>query len=310
MESAVQAWLQAWWAPALAFAAGVVSFASPCVLPLIPGYLSFVSGGGPPPGGDTPHRGRPVAMPASISAPDVVRVDAGARAGGPGPAASAPPEDAGKPRPVAIVGVGEPGGGTEAATPPTPMLLFVLGFALVFTALGAFTATFQPLLRSETGLRLAGGVVLAFGLLMLLYALKIGGAWLYAERRPLLDRLRPGKGAALPLGMAFAAGWTPCIGPVLAGVLGVAAAQGGGAWGAFLMFSYSLGLGLPFVLVGLGARRLMGTLGFVKRNYHWFAGVGGAVMVLIGVLLILNLWQELLARTGLLRLVNGFTPPI
>lgn len=266
LESAVQAWLQAWWAPALAFAAGVVSFASPCVLPLIPGYLSFVSGGGPPPGG-------------------------------------------GGPRPVAIVGVGERRERTEAA-PVTPMLLFVLGFAVVFTALGAFTATFQPLLRSETGLRVSGAVVLAFGLLMLLYALKIGGAWLYPERRPLLDRLRPGKGAALPLGMAFAAGWTPCIGPVLAGVLGLAAAQGGGAWGAFLMFSYSLGLGLPFVLVGLGARRLMGALGFVKRNYHWFAGVGGAVMVLIGVLLILNLWQELLARSGLLRLVNRFTPPI
>jgi cytochrome c biogenesis protein CcdA len=107
------------------------------------------------------------------------------------------------------------------------MLLFVLGFAAAFTALGAFTATFQPLLRSPTGLRVSGGVVLAFGVLMLLYALRIGGAWLYAERRPFLDRLRPGTGAALPLGMAFAAGWTPCIGPVLAGVLGLAAAQGG-----------------------------------------------------------------------------------
>lgn len=245
MEATFQALLEVWWAPALAFAAGIVSCASPCVLPLLPGYLSFVSG--------TSEAAR---------------------------------------RPVA------------------PMLLFVLGFALVFTALGAFTRTFVPLLRSPVGIRVAGAVVVAFGLLMLVEAFRTGWPALYADRRPFLSRVRPGPAGALPLGMAFAAGWTPCIGPVLAGILTLAAAQGGGAWGALLMFAYSLGLGLPFILLGLGARRLIGVLGVVKRNYHWLAGASGTLLVAIGVLLFTNLWTVVLSRLGLLRLIQGFTPPL
>jgi cytochrome c-type biogenesis protein len=237
--------LSAWWAPALAFAAGVVSCASPCVLPLLPGYLAFVSG------------------------------------------------EAGQDR-----------------RPVVPILLFILGFAVVFTALGAFTRTFVPLFRSVVGQRVAGVVVVGFGVIMLLEAFRVGVPGLFADRRPFLARVRPGPAGAMPLGMAFAAGWTPCIGPVLAGILTLAAAQGGGLWGALLMFSYSLGLGLPFVLVGLGARRLLGVLGFVKRNYHWFAGVSGVVLAFIGVLLVANLWQVFLVRIGLLRLIRGFTPPI
>ena len=229
--------LGAWWAPALAFVAGVVSFASPCVLPLVPGYLSFVSGG---------------------------RL-------------------------------------AEERRPVLPLVLFVLGLAVVFTALGAFSRVFVPLFRSETGQRIAGVVVLGIGVFMLLYAFRAGGPGLYAERRPLLARVRPGTLGAFPLGMAFATGWTPCVGPVLAGIIGLAGAQGGGAWGAVLMFAYSLGLGL---------RRLLGALAFVKRHYGWFAGVGGGLLVVIGVLLVLNLWVPFLSRTGLLRLVRGFTPPI
>ncbi|HYH27346.1 MAG TPA: cytochrome c biogenesis protein CcdA [Actinomycetota bacterium] len=246
--------LGAWWAPALAFAAGVVSFASPCVLPLVPGYLSFVSGG-------QAERG-----------------------------ASGEPEE--RRRPVA------------------PLLLFVLGLAVVFTALGAFSRVFVPVFRSSVGQRIAGVVVVGIGVLMILYAFRIGGARLYAERRPFLGRVRPGTLGALPLGMAFATGWTPCVGPVLAGIIGLAGAQGGGVWGAFLMFCYALGLGLPFLLVGLGLQRMLGALGFVKRNYRWFAGVGGALLITIGVLLVANLWVPLLSRLGLLRLARSFTPPI
>ncbi|MGH2738201.1 MAG: cytochrome c biogenesis CcdA family protein [Actinomycetota bacterium] len=237
--------LGAWWGPALAFVAGVVSCASPCVLPLLPGYLSFISG--------TRDEGR---------------------------------------------------------RPLLPMLMFVVGFAVVFTSLGAFSKVFVPVLRSPTASRVAGLLVAGVGLLMLLYALRIGSPSLFAERRPFLARIRPGPVSALPLGMAFAAGWTPCIGPVLAGILGLALAQGGGAWGAVLLFSYSMGLGLPFVLIGLGVRRLTGALAFVKRNYHWIAGTGGALLVAIGVLLATDLWVPLLSRLGVLRLVQGFTPPI
>jgi cytochrome c-type biogenesis protein len=245
--------LEAWWAPGLAFAAGVVSCASPCVFPLLPGYVSFVSGG--------------EAVSSEASTPDRRR-------------------------------------------PIVPMLLFVLGFALVFTSLGAFSRTLVPILNSAPGRRIAGIVVMAIGLLMLLYAFRLGGPKLFAERRPFLARVRPGPAGALPLGMAFAVGWTPCVGPVLAGIFGLALAQGGGAWGAVLLFFYSLGLGLPFVLVGLGVRRLMGAFAFVKRNYHWFAGTSGVLLLAIGALVATNQWLPLLSRLGLLRLVRNFTPPL
>jgi len=239
----VQHGLASWWAPALAFAAGVVSFASPCVFPLVPGYLSFVSGGQ-----EREERG------------------------------------------------------------VAPILLFIAGFAAVFTALGAFTGALQRFLKSTAGARITGGIIVLFGLVMLLYAFRVGWPGLYAERRPLLQRVRPGRAWAFPLGVAFGAGWTPCIGPVLAGVLTIAANQGGSMRGALLLFAYSLGLGLPFLLVGLGVRKLMGGLAFVKRNYHWFAGFAGAVMIVIGVLVATNLWVRVL--NPILREIGRFTPAI
>jgi cytochrome c-type biogenesis protein len=238
--------LNAWWGPALAFAAGVVSFASPCVLPVVPGYLSFISGSQ----------------------------------------------------------------GKDQRRPVIPMLLFVLGFAVVFSALGAFSRVLVPVLRSEWGQRVGGILVVGIGLLMLLYALRIGSPSLFAERRPFLSLFRPGPASALPLGMAFAVGWTPCIGPVLAAILTLALAQGGGLWGATLLFFYSLGLGLPFVLLGLGVGRLLRAMRFVGRNYHWFAGVGGTLLVVIGVLLATGTWERFLVRLGLLRLIQDFTPPL
>ncbi len=240
--------LSSWWAPALAFAAGVVSFASPCVFPLVPGYLSFVAGSGP-------------AL-----------------------------EDGATRKPV------------------VPILLFIAGFAVVFTSLGAFTATMTEILRSPVGIRVSGLVIVLFGVLMLLEAFQRGSPLLFMERRPLLSRVKPGPTWAFPLGVAFGAGWTPCIGPVLAGVLAIAAAQGGSARGAFLLFMYSAGLGLPFLLVGIGIRRLMGALSFVKRNYHWIAGISGVIMVTIGVLVFTNTWTRLLAPV--LRAISNFNPPI
>lgn len=239
----VQTGLASWWAPALAFAAGVVSFASPCVFPLVPGYLSFVSGG---------------------------------RA--------------------------------EDERPVLPILLFIAGFTVVFVALFGFTRVFVRTLKSPVGLKVTGAMIIAFGVMLLLYALQLGRPGMYVERRPFLSRVKPGPAWAFPLGMAFAAGWTPCIGPVLAGVLGMAAAQGGSTRGAFLLVMYSLGLGLPFLLVGMGIRRLMGAFSFIKRNYHWFAGVSGATMVVIGVLVFTNLWVRVLGP--ILRAIGRFTPAI
>ena len=239
----VQTGLSSWWAPALAFAAGVVSFASPCVFPLVPGYLSFVSGT------DTGSERRPI----------------------------------------------------------LPILLFILGFAIVFTTLGA-SATAVRFIKGDLGLRIAGGVVVVFGLAMLAYALRLGFVGLYAERRPFLSRVRPGPAGALPLGAAFAAGWTPCIGPVLGGILALAGSQGSAVRGGVLLFVYSMGLGVPFFLIGIGIRRLLRALDFVKRNYHWFAGVSGVLMIGIGVLLVSGLWQSVL--TPVLNRLSQITPPI
>ncbi|HXF57213.1 MAG TPA: cytochrome c biogenesis protein CcdA [Actinomycetota bacterium] len=236
-----------WWGPALALAAGVVSFASPCVLPLVPGYLAMVTG------------------------------------------AQGPEE-----------------GGRSSLL---PVALFVLGFSLVFTVVFGFAATaVARALRSGVAQRVAGGVVLASGALMVAYALRARVPWLYREGRPLLARVHPGPAGALPLGMAFALGWTPCIGPVLGAILTLAASQGSTARALVLLAFYSLGLGIPFLLVGLGLQRLFGAFRFVARNYRWFAGVGGAALVAIGALLVSGAWVTLL--NPVLRLVSRFTPAL
>jgi cytochrome c-type biogenesis protein len=236
--------LTTWWAPALAFLAGAVSFASPCVFPLVPGYLSFVTAGR---------------------------------------AVDAAGEEEGNRRPL------------------IPILLFILGFALVFTLLGAASATWVPRLQGSTGQKVAGAFVVFMGALMMAYALRRGGVAIFAERRPFLRRVRPGTAGALPLGMAFAAGWTPCIGPVLGGILTLAAAGGAGR-GAFLLFAYSLGLGVPFLLIGIGVDRFMGAFGWMRRNYRWIAGISGMVLVVLGVLIASGAWTRLIAP------LSRFTP--
>jgi cytochrome c-type biogenesis protein len=117
---------------------------------------------------------------------------------------------------------------------------------------------------------------------------------LYAERRPFLERVRPGTAGALPLGMAFAAGWTPCIGPVLAGILGIAA-SGGVVKGVGLLFAYSLGLGLPFLLIGLGVDRSMSAFGWIRRRYRAIAAVSGALLIVVGILLMTGLFRQFFA---------------
>jgi len=242
----VQQGLTTWWAPLLAFLAGVLSFASPCVFPLVPGYVSFVTG---------------------------------TQMEGEGPRKSL-----------------------------GPVVLFIAGFALIFTLLGAFSSVFVPIMKSALGLRVAGLVVLLFGAAMVVYALRVGRPSLYAEHRPFLSRVKPGPAGALPLGMAFAVGWTPCIGPVLGGILLLAGAQGGSVKGAGLLFVYSMGLGVPFLLVAIGIGWGMRRLDWIKRNYRWVAGISGGLMMLVGVLLISGYWLQLLAP--MLQWVQRFQTPL
>jgi len=211
------------WGPALAFAAGFVSFASPCVLPLVPGYLSFVTAG------------------AAVERRD------------------------------------------RLADRLLPILLFVAGFTIVFTLYGAFASTFVQIFKGRTGQIVAGIVIIVLGLLLVAYAVGRGPIALFAERRPLLDKARPGTTGALPLGMAFAAGWTPCVGPVLGAIVAIAA-QGSAAWGAFLLICYSLGLGIPFIAIGLGAEWLTTSTRWVQRHYASIAIVSGSILVAVGIL--------------------------
>ena len=231
----VQTGLSSWWAPALAFAAGLVSCLSPCVWPLLPGYVSFITG------------------------EQIVGEESGVDRG-----------------------------------PLAPMLLFILGFTIVFVLLGAFSSTFVKVFKGTTGQRVGGAIVITFGVLMIGYALRRGSLALYAERRPFLARVRPGTVGAVPLGMAFAAGWTPCIGPVLGSILAIAA-SGSTARAVLLLVSYSAGLGVPFLLVGLGVTRFMGAFDWVKRRYTAIAIVSGSLMVVVGVLLFTGEFTRIVA---------------
>jgi cytochrome c-type biogenesis protein len=237
---------------ALAFVAGVISFTSPCCLPLMPGYVSYVSG-----------------VASATSGPE----------------------------------------GTVAVRSRTMLaaVVFVTGFATTFTLMGATASELGTLiLRNRIVLgRVAGLFVIVMGLATT-GLLRV--PFLYRERRLDLTRIRPGPAGAIPLGMAFAIGWTPCIGPVLAGML-TAAATVEGAWrGAVLLFVYSLGLGVPFLLLALGVARTGRLFRWLRRHGRAIEVVGGSVLVLMGVLMITGRWVQLFAP--LLRLFSrsGWPP--
>lgn len=234
---------------ALAFVAGVISFTSPCCLPLMPGYVSYISG------------------------------------------------------------VGDGGGATTAVRSRTVVaaVLFVSGFAITFTLLGAAASRLGLLLlqhRLELT-RVAGVFVIIMGLATMgLLRLPL----LYRERRFDLSRIRRGPAGAVPLGMAFALGWTPCIGPVLAAIL-TAAATSQDVWrGASLLLVYSLGLGLPFLLLAVGVSKAGRAFRWLRRHGRAIEIAGGGVLILMGFLMITGAWLRLF--TPLLRLFSrsGWPP--
>lgn len=219
--------------PPLAVLAGMISFSSPCCLPLIPGYLSYVSG-----------------------------------------------------LPVSDLGRREARALTLRAA-----VLFVAGFTAVFTLLGvSFTLVGGALLRNvPTIMRVAGVVIILMGLVMM-GVLRL--PWLYRERRFDLNRIPSGPQAAFTLGMAFAFGWAPCIGPVLATILATAAATQTVAWGAVLLILYSIGLGIPFIVLALGFQRARGTMEWLRRHGRRIEVAGGAMLVGVGILFVTGAWQQ------------------
>lgn len=219
---------------ATAFAAGFASFISPCVWPLVPGYLSFVSG---------------------VAYEDLER-------------------------------------STGRVVRSTAM--FVAGFTLVFAAFGAGVGYAGAAISSHRrALELIAGVlVIAMGLALVGVAGRVFG-----REVSLRQRVRPiSHAGALLTGIAFAIGWTPCIGPVLTAILLLATQTGGAGEGALLLLAYGLGLGVPFLAAGVALSRAMRGLGPLRRHAVTINRVAGAVLVVMGVLLATGRLTEITQR--------------
>jgi cytochrome c-type biogenesis protein len=225
-----------------AFIAGILSFISPCVLPLIPGYLSFISG---------------------VSLEDMRAVKVS-------------------------------GGGAVAVSAPAvrgqvliTSLFFVLGFSLVFVSLGASATVLGQFLMERLTLlgKIAGVVLIIFGL-HTMGVFRIG--WLLQEKRIQTSNKPVGYFGAMVVGIAFAFGWTPCIGPILAAILTVASAQESIGEGIRLLAVYSAGLGIPFLLTALAIDKFFAAFARIRRHYHAIEVVSGVLMVVIGVLIFTN----------------------
>jgi cytochrome c-type biogenesis protein len=171
-------------------------------------------------------------------------------------------------------------------------VLFVLGFSLVFVSYGTLIGWLGDVFLAHGALisRLAGVLVILLGLAFLGFVPGLQREW-RVHHVPQL-----GVWSAPLLGILFGLGWSPCIGPTIGAVQSLALTEASAARGALLSFAYCLGLGLPFVVVGLAFRRAMGAIGWVKRHYAVVTRIGGGLLVLIGVLLVTGVWQEITIR--------------
>jgi cytochrome c-type biogenesis protein len=183
----------------------------------------------------------------------------------------------------------------------------VAGFSATFTLMGfAASSLSGTILHHRSGLeRIAGVVVIVMGLATM-GLLRV--PLLAREARMDLRRMRPGLGGAAPLGAAFAIGWTPCIGPVLTAILAAAASTESGWWGATLLLTYSLGLGIPFLLLAWGYSRSERLFGLFRRHTRGVEVIGGAVLVGMGVLMITGEWLRLFAPLLRLYARKGWPP--
>jgi cytochrome c-type biogenesis protein len=245
--------------------AGLVSFASPCVLPLVPGYLSYVAG----------LSGSELADQREVSEVDL-RETAVADGDTLIRVAAPPAVKARRIRTRVTAGA----------------LLFVLGFTLVFVAYGAaFGSLGTALRRHERGIEQVLGVV------TIVLGLAFAGAFskLMIANRQWRVRWLPARGlAGAPLlGALFGIGWTPCLGPTLAAVQGLAISSATAGRGATLSAAYCLGLGVPFVLVAVGLRAGLGALAVVRRHSRVVMVIGGLLLVVTGLLEVTGEWNHL-----------------
>ncbi len=213
----------------ISFLAGIVSFLSPCVLPLVPGYISLISG-------------------------------------------------------VSVDQLKEGSNSRKAVI--LNSLAFNAGLSIIFIALGTTAGLVGAAVLSNPWVRIIGGlVIIAFGL-QLIGLLKISA--LYKDTRFFSDEKPRGMLGSLTLGFAFAAGWTPCIGPILGGIIGLAATSGGWRSGLVLSCFYSAGLAVPFLLTGLGINKFLSFYSNFRKHLHKVEVFSGIILILIGLLVMTN----------------------
>lgn len=211
---------------AISFAAGILSFLSPCVLPLVPGYISLISGVSIDQLKDESTRSRRAVISNSLA--------------------------------------------------------FNAGLSVIFLILGTTAGLVGAAITSSPWVRIIGGIVIiAFGL-QLIGLLKIGA--LYKDTRVFSSDKPRGLLGSATLGVAFAAGWTPCIGPILGGIIGLAATSGGWRSGLVLSAFYSAGLAVPFLITGLAINQFLGFYRNFRKHLHKVEVVSGVVLILVGLL--------------------------
>src|SRR5205085_6860091 len=217
----------------VAFLAGLLSFLSPCVLPLVPGYVSLISG---------------------------VSID--------------------------HLKSGDESRTTARRAVILNSIAFNIGLSMIFLSLGAAAGLLGNTITSHPWVRIIGGVVIiGFGL-QLIGLLKIGA--LYKDTRFFSQQKPRGMLGSMTLGMAFAAGWTPCIGPILGGIIGLAATSGGWKRGLFLSCFYAAGLAVPFLLTGLGINKFLSFYSKFRKHLHKVEVVSGVMLIAIGLLIATN----------------------
>ena len=236
----------------MAFAAGLISFLSPCVLPLVPGYITFISG---------------------VSFSEIKEKNES-----------------------------KPYLSKEKRTILYSSIFFIIGFSLVFILLGATATWLGSFISSKMPIltKLAGLIIIFFGIYMLGL---IRPRFLYREARFQINNKRFGYAGALLIGAAFAFGWTPCIGPILGSILVFAGTLEKVNQGIFLLATYSLGLGIPFLLTAIGIHWFWGFFSRIRKYLRILEVAGGAIMVILGVLIFTN---KLVLIPGLLPFLNKF----